>query len=54
MSVLAVLLGIAALAIGKPTRLSSARETEKPTQAPAPAAWLARSRGSRARLVSPS
>jgi CAAX protease family protein len=54
MSVLAVLLGIAALAIGKPTCLSSARETEKPTQAPAPAAWLARSRGSRARLVSPS
>jgi CAAX protease family protein len=36
MSVLAVLLGIAALALGKPTRLSSARTTEASTQAPTP------------------
>jgi membrane protease YdiL (CAAX protease family) len=36
MSVLAVLLGIAALGIGKPIRLSSARATEVSTQAPAP------------------
>jgi membrane protease YdiL (CAAX protease family) len=36
MSVLAVLLGIAALALGKPTRLSSARATEASTQTPTP------------------
>ncbi|HEV2460279.1 MAG TPA: hypothetical protein VGS80_18125 [Ktedonobacterales bacterium] len=33
MSVLAILLGIAALVIGKPSRLSSARPTEAPVPA---------------------
>jgi membrane protease YdiL (CAAX protease family) len=36
MSVLAVLLGIAALVIGKPSRLSSARATQTSTPAPTP------------------
>jgi hypothetical protein len=36
MSVLAVLLEIAKLALGKPSRLSSARTTEASTQAPTP------------------
>lgn len=36
MSVLAILLGLAALIIGKPSRLSSARATEEPTRTPEP------------------
>jgi membrane protease YdiL (CAAX protease family) len=36
MSVLAILLGLAALVIGKPSRLSSARAAEEPTRTPEP------------------